>query len=80
MPTVLRIGPYRLFFYSSDGDEPPHVHVVRDAALAKYWLDPVRLSNSHGFRSPELRRIGSIISRQRPALMTAWNEYFGKEA
>ena len=23
MPTVMRIGPYRLYFYSADGDEPP---------------------------------------------------------
>jgi hypothetical protein len=22
MPTVLRIGPYRFFFYSNEGDEP----------------------------------------------------------
>ena len=27
MPTVLRVGPYRLFFFSADRDEPRHVHV-----------------------------------------------------
>jgi hypothetical protein len=27
MPTVLRSGPYRFFFYSADRGEPPHVHV-----------------------------------------------------
>ena len=43
MPTVLRRGPYRFFFYSSDRAEPPHVHVERDENLAKFWLDPVRL-------------------------------------
>ena len=41
MPTVLRIGPYRFYFFSNEGDEPPHVHVDRDAATAKVWLDPV---------------------------------------
>ena len=30
MPTVLRAGPYRFLFYSSDAEEPPHVHVERD--------------------------------------------------
>ena len=40
MPTVLRRGPYRFFFYSSDRAEPPHVHVERDENLAKFWLDP----------------------------------------
>ncbi len=28
-PTVFREGPYRVFFYSGDKAEPPHVHVSR---------------------------------------------------
>jgi hypothetical protein len=43
MPTVLRLGPYRFFFYAGDVDEPSHVHVERDKDKAKFWLDPVRL-------------------------------------
>ena len=27
MPTVLRSGPYRVYFFSHDPNEPPHVHV-----------------------------------------------------
>jgi hypothetical protein len=27
MPAVQRWGPYRAFFYSNEGGEPPHVHV-----------------------------------------------------
>ena len=30
MPTILRIGPYRFFFYSGDEAELPHVHIARD--------------------------------------------------
>jgi len=41
MPTVKRIGPYRLFFVSSDFYEPPHIHVQREKMVAKFWLDPV---------------------------------------
>ena len=40
MPTILREGPYRFFFYASDREEPPHVHVERDDRVAKFWLDP----------------------------------------
>ena len=29
MPTVLRSGAYRFFFYSADREEPAHVHVAR---------------------------------------------------
>jgi len=49
MPTVLRVGPYRFFFYSGDGGEPPHIHVERDEHVAKLWLDPVRLAASKSF-------------------------------
>ena len=37
MPTVLRSGPYRFYFYSHEPNEPVHVH--RDELSAKYWLD-----------------------------------------
>jgi hypothetical protein len=57
MPTVLRSGPYRFYFYAGDHDEPPHVHVERDDCEAKFWLDPVRLQRSFGFSASELRRI-----------------------
>jgi hypothetical protein len=47
---------YRLFFYSADRDEPPHVHVEREESEAKLWLDTVRLEGSRGFARAELRR------------------------
>lgn len=43
MPTVLRSGPYRCFFYAGDHDEPRHVHIEREDKIAKFWLVPVRL-------------------------------------
>jgi hypothetical protein len=52
----MRIGPYRLFFYSGDGAEPPHIHVERDQYVAKFWLEPVRLARSGGFGAAELDR------------------------
>lgn len=77
MPTVLRDGPYRFFFYSGDRDEPPpHVHVERDDCEAKFWLDPVRLERSRGFSGKEINLIRAIIDRSRQDLLDRWNEYF----
>jgi hypothetical protein len=46
MPTALRIGPYRFYFYSYDSGEPRHMHVDRENMSAKFWLDPLeRLRN-----------------------------------
>ena len=50
MPTIKKVGPYRIFFFSGVGDEPEHIHVERDDNIAKFWLDPVRLEASGGFR------------------------------
>lgn len=33
MPTVLRVAGYR-FFFSNEGNEPPHIHVEHDEAYA----------------------------------------------
>lgn len=75
MPTVLRVGPYRFFFYSGgDGHEPPHIHVERDDSVAKLWLDPFRLARSGGFGRPEVREIGRLVDERKAE---AWNEYFG---
>lgn len=63
MPTVLRSGPYRFFFYAGDGAEPPHVHVARDDGEARYWLEPVRLERSHGFGREEINRIRAIVEQ-----------------
>lgn len=76
MPTILRSGPYRLFFYAGDGHEPPHVHVERDDGAVKFWLDPVRLAKDVGFRPAELRRIHRVVEEHREQLMEAWHDYF----
>ena len=77
MPTVLRIGPYRFFFYANDRDEPPHIHVEREDKIAKFWLDPVRLRSSGGLNRTEISRIQKLVVQHRQQLMEAWNEYFG---
>ncbi len=53
----LRIGPYRFLFYASDGDEPIHIHVLRDDNMVKFWIKPVRLAVNIGFSPKELREI-----------------------
>jgi hypothetical protein len=76
MPTVLRSGPYRMFFYAGDRSEPPHVHVERDDCRAKFWLDPVRLQSSSGFDTKELNRLRKLIEDNQQHLLDAWDDYF----
>jgi hypothetical protein len=76
MPTVLKVGPYRLFFYAGDKDEPPHVHVEHEDMIAKFWLDPVRLHRSGGFSRAGVSRIQRLVRTHQKRLLEAWNEYF----
>jgi hypothetical protein len=77
MPTVLEDGPYRFVFFSSDGGEPPHIHVKRDRQIAKFWLDPVRLAKNRRFPKHEMRRIGRLVRKHQQQLLEAWYDYFG---
>lgn len=76
MPDAFREGPYQFYFYSSEEGEPPHVHVKRDRLLAKFWLEPVRLSRSGRFRDHELRRIERIIQARENLILEAWHDHF----
>ncbi len=77
MPTVLRSGPHRFYFYSHEPNEPPHVHVDRDDLSAKFWLDPVGVARNFGFPARELNTIESVIEEHRIEFLEAWNGYFG---
>ncbi len=78
MPTVLRSGPYRLYFYSHDGGEPPHIHVDRERFSAKFWLEPVELARNLGFGAVELRRIERLVVDHEDRLRDSWHDYFGQ--
>nr|WP_294509635.1 DUF4160 domain-containing protein [uncultured Rhodopila sp.] len=49
MPTVLRVDGFRVYFWSHEPNEPPHVHLDKGGASAKVWLEPVRLASNAGF-------------------------------
>jgi len=75
MPTALRDGPYRYYFYASDCAEPPHIHVERDERVAKYGLSPVRLASSGVFGRAEIVKIQRVVMERQFELKEAWNAY-----
>ena len=77
MPTVLRSGPYRVYFYSHEPNEPPHVHVDRDDQSVKFWLKRVALALNLGFSPVELRRVQWMIVENETMLLEEWNAKFG---
>ena len=76
-PTVMRSGPYRIYFHSHEPNEPPHVHVDRDDQSVKFWLAPVSLARNLGFGAKELNRIQRLVRKHEAELVEAWNENHG---
>jgi len=79
MPSVKDIpGPYRVYFFSFDCDEPKHVHVQRERMTCKFWLESVALADNDGFSPRELNRIRSLILEHLQRILEAWDEHCGE--
>jgi hypothetical protein len=76
MPTLLRVGAYRFFYYVGDLDEPPHIHIERDQDQSKFWLSPIRLQKNKGFSRTEINHIQKLIQEHQEQLLAGWNDFF----
>ncbi len=75
MPTILRIGSYRFFFFSEESGEPVHVHVIREQTEAKLWVSPtVRVAVNEGFPQHELRKIVRLVEANKELIEHEWNK------
>ena len=69
VPTILRVGPYRFYFYSHESNEPPHAHIDRDGCSAKFWLRKVILAENLGFAKKELNELNGIVNQHQQYLL-----------
>jgi hypothetical protein len=76
-PTVVRDGPFRLFFFSRE--EPRiHVHVAHPDGEAKFWLTPsVHVATATGLSSRQLNDAQSVVEAHLKEIEDAWNHHFG---
>ena len=77
MPTILRIGGHRFFFFSNEGNDPPHNNVETAESYAKFWLEAVVLARSIGYNAKELRELRELIEKHSDLFLRKWHEYFG---
>ena len=77
MPTVLRWGSYRAFFYSNERDEPAHVHVRAGDREVKIWIHDLTVAANMGFAAHQVGDIIRHLRTNRGQLMAAWNAHFG---
>lgn len=78
MPTTVRTGPYRFYFYSYDCIELRHTHVDRENLTAKFWLDPdISLAENYGFSRRELRVLERLVRENLETLRREWDAFCG---
>lgn len=78
MPTIHYELGFRFFFYSNEGEEPPHVHIEKGDAYGKVWLHPeVEIAYLHQFSPNEERQIQRIISDNLDNFVNKWYAFFG---
>jgi Domain of unknown function (DUF4160) len=78
MPTVLRIGRFRFYFFSNEREEPPHIHIKAAEDQAKFWLNPTQLASNYCFSSRELNELERLVDQNEAIFLEAWNEHFGQ--
>jgi hypothetical protein len=76
-PTIVRDGPFRLFFFSRE--EPRiHVHVAHPDGEAKFWLTPdVHLAVNMGLSAAQIRQAQAVVSAHLKEIEDAWHRHFG---
>ena len=72
MPVILREKGYEFWFVMFDLNEPIHVHVRHERKQAKYWVQPLALAWTRGYRPHELKEIERIITDNSAYIVRVW--------
>jgi Domain of unknown function (DUF4160) len=79
MPKVIEVEGYRIFFYADEGNESPHVHVLKQGEEAKFWIRPVQLASNRGMSAKNLNRARKLVETHQKLAQEKWNEFHSKK-
>jgi hypothetical protein len=69
MPTILRQDGFRFFFYSREGNEPPHIQVVGHDGEMKVWLNTLTVAKVFNLSPKHQKQVMEIVSQNRDLLI-----------
>lgn len=80
MPTVERLGGFRVVIYTND-HRPEHVHVIGNDREAVFELrcpeGPPALRENYGLSRPEVSRIAAALATRLAYLCAEWSSIHG---
>lgn len=79
MPTILFIHGWRLYFYSNERNEPPHIHARKGDIECKFWLYPEKFDIGESYiynaNPADIRAIRAIIFKNFDYLVAEYTAY-----
>lgn len=76
-PTVVRDGPFRLFFFSRE-EARIQVHVAHPDGEAKFWLTPtVHVAVNLDLSPAQLEQAQTVVESHLSEIEDAWRRHFG---
>ncbi len=83
MPTILQVRGWRLFFYTNERNEPPHIHAPFASMECKYWLlaDEFDIEPAYEYRvnPSERRQLRRIIFTHFDYLLAEYRRIHGEQ-
>lgn len=76
MPTIYRKNGYRFFFYSNEGSEPPHIHIIGHGGEAKIWLQTAEFAFDYNINPAQRRWLKAQVKQHVLEFMEKWNDVF----
>ena len=73
---------YAFYFWSNEGNEPPHIHVSKGkqtAASTKYWItkDGIEMAHNDGqIPIKDLKKIERYILANQDTILAEWYRFF----
>ncbi len=78
MPTVLRVGPFRVMVLLPPREHgPAHVHVHAAGTSAVIELQTLLVRDVRGMSDAQVRDAVRIVEQQAGTLLTEWRKYHG---
>lgn len=75
MPTVLRVGGFRFYFYGGD-HLPAHVHVRNADGVVVIEIETTKVRRTEGeVRDKDLKRARALVAEHRALLQHAWDDF-----
>jgi len=75
MPTILRQDGFRFLFYTNEGNEPPHIHVIGRGGEAKVWLSTIEISEYYGLSPRDKKHVLEIVQKNVKLFIDKYEEW-----